>query len=182
MAKQRVLFDSRRFGITVTRLAHQLFENHGDFSQTCLIGIQPRGVFLADRIHRYLTKDLKLNVPFGKLDNTFYRDDFRTAEKQLTPSHTEMDFTVEGKTVVLVDDVMYTGRTIRAAMDALLDFGRPRKVELLVLVERRFSRELPIQPDYVGVYVDSIAEEKVRVEWKEQDGEDKIWIIPVNEK
>ena len=182
MARQRVLFDSRRFGITVTRLGHQLFENHGDFSQTCLVGIQPRGLFLAERIQRYLKSDLKLNVPFGKLDNTFYRDDFRTADKQLTPNHTEMDFTVEGKTVVLVDDVMYTGRTIRAAMDALLDFGRPKKVELLVLVERRFSRELPIQPDYVGVYVDSIAEEKVRVKWKEQDGEDLILIVPVKDE
>jgi pyrimidine operon attenuation protein / uracil phosphoribosyltransferase len=182
VARQRVLFDSQRFGITVTRLGHQLFENHGDFSQSCLVGIQPRGVFLAERIHRYLTKQLKLNVPFGKLDNTFYRDDFRSGDKQLTPNQTDMDFTVEGKSVVLVDDVMYTGRTIRAAMDALLDFGRPRKVELLVLVERRFSRELPIQPDYVGVYVDSIAEEKVRVEWKEQGTEDKIWIVPVKDE
>lgn len=177
---QRVLFDTQRFNITVTRLSHQLLENHGDFANACIVGIQPRGVFLAQRIHNYLSKLLKRDIAFGKLDNTFYRDDFRSSDKQLTPSQTEMNFTVENKTVILVDDVMYTGRTIRAAMDALLDFGRPKKVELLVLVERRFSRELPIQPDYVGLYVDSIAEEKVRVDWKEQGDDDKIVMVPIN--
>ena len=179
--QQRVLFDTQRFHITVTRLSHQLLENHGDFANACIVGIQPRGVFLAQRVHQYLSKQLKQNIAFGKLDNTFYRDDFRSSEKQLMPSQTEMGFTVEDKTVILVDDVMYTGRTIRAAMDALLDFGRPKKVELLVLVERRFSRQLPIQPDYVGLYVDSIAEERVRVDWKELGGDDKIWMVPIKE-
>ena len=126
--QQRVLFDTQRFHITVTRLSHQLLENHGDFANACIVGIQPRGVFLAERVHQYLSKKLKQNIDFGKLDNTFYRDDFRSSEKQLMPSQTEMDFTVEDKTVILVDDVMYTGRTIREAMDALLDFGRPKKV------------------------------------------------------
>ena len=175
------MFDTQRFNITVTRLSHQLLENHGDFSAACIVGIQPRGVFLAERIHKYISKQLNANVLFGKLDNTFYRDDFRTSDTQLMPRATEMDFTVANKTVVLVDDVMYTGRTIRAAMDALLDFGRPEKVELLVLVERRFQRQLPIQPDYVGLYVDSMAEEKVRVDWKEQGGDDKIWMVPLKD-
>jgi pyrimidine operon attenuation protein/uracil phosphoribosyltransferase len=125
-----------------------------------------------------LQKILNQPIEFGRLDNTFYRDDFRSANKPLSPHTTDINFLIENKNVVLIDDVMFTGRTIRAAMDALLDFGRPAKVELMVLVERRFCRQLPIQPDYVGLYVDSMEEEKVRVDWKENGGEDKIWIVP----
>jgi pyrimidine operon attenuation protein/uracil phosphoribosyltransferase len=181
LMKSRIILDTKRFQITVKRLCHQLIENHANFSNSCIVGIQPRGVFLAERIHQNVTRILKRDIDFGKLDNTFYRDDFRSSEKQLTPRQTEIDFLVENKNVILVDDVMHTGRTIRAAMEALLDYGRPKKVELMVLVERRFSRQLPIQPDYVGLSVDSMQEEKVRVEWKEDGGEDKIWILPLNE-
>jgi pyrimidine operon attenuation protein / uracil phosphoribosyltransferase len=179
--KSRIISDTRRFQITVTRLCHQIIENHGDFSDSCIIGIQPRGVFLAERIHKYITKILKKDIEFGKLDNTFYRDDFRSADKQLTPHESDITFSIENKKVLLVDDVMFTGRTIRAAMEALLDYGRPRKVELVVLVERRFSRQLPIQPDYVGFSVDTMKEEKVRVEWNEDGGEDKISIVPIKD-
>lgn len=176
--KPRLILDTKPFQITVQRLCHQLIENHGNFANTCIIGIQPRGVYLAQRLVAELKKVLKKDIEFGRLDNTFYRDDFRSADKPLSPHPTDIDFLIENKNVVLIDDVMFTGRTIRAAMDALLDFGRPAKVELMVLVERRFSRHLPIQPDYVGLYVDSMEEEKVRVEWKENGGEDKIWIVP----
>ena len=173
----RIILDTKRFQITIIRLCHQLIENHNNFSDSCIIGIQPRGVFLAKRIHDYITKHLKVEIEFGKLDNTFYRDDFRSGSKPLNPSETDIKFLVENKNVILIDDVMFTGRTIRAAIEALHDFGRPKKVELAVLVERRFSRHVPIQPDYVGLYVDSMKEEKVRVEWKENGGEDKIWIV-----
>ena len=110
----------------------------------------------------------------GNLDITFFRDDFRRREKPLIPSITNIDFSLENKKVILVDDVLYTGRTIRAGLDALLTFGRPSKVELLVLIDRRFRRDLPIQADYVGKMVDSLISERVSVEWEEIEGEDKI--------
>lgn len=176
--KSRIILDTKPFHITVQRLCQQLIENHNDFSNSCIIGIQPRGVYLAERLVQELNTYSKKSIEYGRLDNTFYRDDFRSANKPLSPHPTDIDFLIENKNVILIDDVMFTGRTIRAAMDALLDYGRPAKVELMVLVERRFSRELPIQPDYVGLYVDSMEQEKVRVDWKENGGEDKIWIVP----
>jgi pyrimidine operon attenuation protein/uracil phosphoribosyltransferase len=146
-----------------------------------LIGVQPRGIYVSNRINERL-KALKPNIAFdyGKLDITFYRDDFRRREKPLQASETELNFSIEGKKVVLVDDVLYTGRTIRAAMDALLDFGRPQQVELLVLIDRRYTRHLPIEANYVGKKIDSIASEVVRVEWHDQDGADKVWILTTN--
>lgn len=175
--QSRLISDSKKFNLTLDRLCHQLIENHSDFSHSVIIGIQPRGVFVAERIIAKLKNILKgKEILSGKLDPTFYRDDFRRTEEQLTPKHTSIDFLVENKKVILIDDVLYTGRTVRAAMDALLDFGRAEKVELLVLVDRRFTRHLPIQSDYVGFTVDSIVSDKVKVEWKETDGEDRIWI------
>lgn len=180
--QRRIILDSKTFALTLERLCRQLIENHGDFSNSVLIGVQPRGILLSGRIQARLSELLKKKIIYGVLDPTFYRDDFRTSNQQLTPKQTSIDFSVENKKVILVDDVLYRGRTIRAAMDALLDFGRPQKVELLVLVDRRYSRDLPIQPDYVGKTIDSISSEKVKVEWKEKDGNDKIWIIPKEEK
>jgi pyrimidine operon attenuation protein/uracil phosphoribosyltransferase len=113
-------------------------------------------------------------VQCGNLDITFYRDDFRRREKPLIPSITNIDFSIENKRVILVDDVLYTGRTIRSGLDALLTFGRPSKVELLVLIDRRYSRDLPIQADYIGKTVDTLISERVSVEWKETEGEDKV--------
>jgi pyrimidine operon attenuation protein/uracil phosphoribosyltransferase len=113
-------------------------------------------------------------IQCGNLDITFYRDDFRRREKPIIPSITNIDFSIENKRVILVDDVLYTGRTIRSGLDALLTFGRPSKVELLVLIDRRFSRDLPLQPDYVGKTVDTLISERVSVEWKETEGEDKV--------
>jgi pyrimidine operon attenuation protein/uracil phosphoribosyltransferase len=177
----RVILDSKKFALTIDRLCFQLIENHHDFENTVIIGVQPRGIHLSNRINsrlRALKKGLEFN--YGKLDITFYRDDYRTREKPLSPSAMEINFSIQDKKVVLVDDVLYTGRTIRSAMDALLDFGRPSSVELLALIDRRFTRHLPIQADYVGKTVDTIASELVRVEWKEQDGEDKVWILTTN--
>lgn len=181
--KPRIIIDSKHFEITVTRLCYQLIEVHNDFSETVIIGLQPRGIFLAKRIQKKLTeilnassgKDKKTEVKCGSLDITFYRDDFR--QKELVPNSTDMDFDIENKNVVLVDDVLYTGRTIRAGLDAMLAFGRPKDVELLVLVDRRWSRHLPIQAKYVGRTIDSIASEKVRVEWKETDGADRVTLL-----
>lgn len=175
-SSRRILLDKKRLDITLNRLCHQLLENHDDFTDTVIVGLQPRGVFLSRRIGEKLKKLLGKELRIGELDVTFYRDDFRRREI-VTPSATRMDFTVEGKKVVLVDDVLFTGRTIRAGMDALIDFGRPQKVELLVLVDRRYSRHLPIEPDYIGIQVDTITTEKVRVQWEETESEEGIWLF-----
>ncbi len=172
------LLDGQKFQITIQRLCHQLIENHNDFSESVIIGIQPRGIYLAKRITDELHQLLpKASITHGNLDITFFRDDIRT-NKDLPPaSSTQIDFMIEDKRVVLVDDVLWTGRTIRAALDALLAFGRPKKVELLVLVDRRFSRQLPIEPDYIGMQVDSVDSQKVIVCWKETDQKDQITLI-----
>ena len=130
--------------------------------------MQPRGIFLSDKIVEEIKKELPdLKIQYGKLDITFYRDDIR---KELhIANRTDIPFSIEGRKVVLIDDVLYTGRTIRAALDALLDFGRPEKVELCVLIDRRFSRQFPIQPDYVGKSIDSIVSQKVKVEWNKNE-------------
>ena len=178
----RVILDSKKFSLTIDRLCYQLIENHKDFADTALIGIQPRGIRLSNRIHQRL-KEIQpgVNVKYGILDITFYRDDFRRGEKVHIANDTTIDFSIEGKNVVLVDDVLYTARTVRAAFDALLGFGRPAKVELLALIDRRLSREMPIQPTYVGKTIDAIESEHVKVDWKEIDGEDKVAILPKKE-
>ena len=162
--------------ITIKRLAHQILENNSDLDNTVLIGLQPRGIYLSDQVVAAIKKEVPgLPVQYGKLDITFYRDDIR---KELHIAHqTDIPFSIEGKKVVLIDDVLYTGRTIRAALDALLDFGRPEKVELCVLIDRRFSRQFPIQPDYVGKSIDSIISQKVKVYWKEKDGKEEVAIL-----
>jgi len=176
MAAAKVLLSEKNFEVTLTRLSHQLIEIHNSFENTVIIGLQPRGVFLAKRLHEQLTALTKnKNIALGDLDITFYRDDFR--QKELVPSKTNIPFLIEDKNVVLVDDVLFTGRTIRAGLDALLAFGRPKQVELLVLIDRRFSRHLPIQPNYVGKSIDSIASQQVKVDWKELDGRDKVTIV-----
>ncbi len=172
----RILLEKTKFDITVKRLCHQLIEVHNDFGDTVIIGLQPRGIFLARRIQKELQSILKnKKVHCGELDITFYRDDFR--KKELIPNRTNIDFIIEDKNVVLIDDVLFTGRTIRAGLDAMLAFGRPKDVELLVLVDRRLSRHVPIQAKYIGITIDSIASQNVKVEWKESDGKDKITLL-----
>jgi pyrimidine operon attenuation protein/uracil phosphoribosyltransferase len=175
---QKVLLTSKEVNIILHRLACQLIENHLDFSNSVLIGIQPRGVSLAERLKIILETEYNIkNISLGFLDITFFRDDFRRGEKQLEANKTQIDFLVEDKKVVFIDDVLFTGRSIRAALTAIQSFGRPAEIELLVLIDRRFSRHLPIQPDYRGRQVDVINDEKVKVCWKEKDGEDAVYLI-----
>ncbi|EFK58936.1 bifunctional pyr operon transcriptional regulator/uracil phosphoribosyltransferase PyrR [Sphingobacterium spiritivorum] len=176
--KQSILLDGPKFQITIKRLCQQLIENHGDFSNAALVGIQPRGTYLAKRLSKELEIMLGHPVPTGILDITFFRDDFRReGSNPLLANSTEIDFIVEGKNVIFIDDVLWTGRTIRSAMDAIQAFGRAKRIELLVLVDRRFSRQIPIEPDYIGIQVDSIDSQKVAVNWEEVDGMDSITLL-----
>ena len=170
------LFSAGKLRVTILRLCHELIENYGDFSDTVVLGMQPRGVFLGRRLIQQLCGLTRCNVPYGELDVTFYRDDFRRRGQPIQPNSTQVDFLIEGKRVILIDDVLYTGRTVRAAMDAMLAYGRPASVELLVLVDRRRSRELPVEASYTGIVVDSVANERVHVELKEAGGEDEVYI------
>lgn len=164
----KTILNKYQLQITIERLAYQLIENYVELESVVLIGIQPRGIFLADKIHNQLRKiNPDQTIKYGKLDITFYRDDIRKELHQ--PNQTDILFSLEEKNVILIDDVLHTGRTIRAALDALLAFGRPKKVELCVLINRRFSRQLPIQPDYCGKSIDSIISQKVIVEWDKEE-------------
>ena len=174
---EKQIVSSEQFGIMIERLAHQLIENHGDFSNTILVGIQPRGVEFAERILEKLNQISNNSIQSGNLDITFFRDDFGRRDNPIEAQELDMNVSVEGKRVVLIDDVLFTGRSIRSAMDALLSFGRPKQVELMVLIDRRLTRHLPIQPNYVGRTVDTILEEKVIVRWKSSQSEDKIILI-----
>ena len=174
---KKVLLNSKEIEIILHRLACQLIENHNDFSETVLIGLQPRGSFLAKRLAHILTDVYKIkNIHLGLLDITFYRDDFRRRDEPLEATNTQIDFLIENKNVVLIDDVLFSGRSVRAALTAIQSYGRPENVELLVLIDRRFSRHLPIQPTYKGRQVDAINEEKVIVHWKEINSIDAIYI------
>lgn len=175
--KEKKLLGSEEIQLILHRLACQLIENHQQFENAVLIGLQPRGIFLANRLLKILKDEYQLeNIKYGKLDITFYRDDFRRSQKILQANQTEINFVVEDKDVILVDDVLYTGRSIRAALTGIQSFGRPNHTELLTLVDRRFSRHLPIQPDYNGKQVDVINQQRVEVKWKEQHGEDAVYI------
>jgi pyrimidine operon attenuation protein / uracil phosphoribosyltransferase len=172
----KTILNEQQLDLTIQRLTHQLLEDHLDLENTVLIGIQPRGVFFSNRIVEKLKAQVDpAQVRYGKLDITFYRDDVRQRLHEL--NQTDIPFSIEGKSVVLIDDVLWTGRTIRAALDALLDFGRPSKVELCVLVDRRFTRQLPIQADYIGRRIDSMLTQKVKVYWKEKDGKDEVTLL-----
>lgn len=175
---QKVLLTAKEVTVILHRLACQLIEKHLDFSDTILVGIQPRGVFLAERLKEILEKDYQTPaIQLGYLDITFFRDDFRRTDKPLEASKTNINFIVENKKVIFIDDVLFTGRSIRSALTAIQSFGRPSEIELLVLIDRRFSRNLPIQPDYRGRQVDAINNEKVKVSWKENEGEDGVYLI-----
>jgi pyrimidine operon attenuation protein/uracil phosphoribosyltransferase len=175
---QKLLLHATELDLILNRLACQLIENHDTFENTALIGLQPRGTFLLKRLATLLKKSYHIkNLETGLLDITFYRDDFRRGDEPLKANTTQIDFLVEGKKVVIVDDVLYTGRSIRAALTALQSFGRPASVELLTLIDRRFSRHLPIQPDYNGRQVDAIGNQKVKVCWLENDGEDAVYLL-----
>ena len=180
---QITLIDSKLLNLILDRLCYQLIENHNDFSQSVIIGLQPRGVFLAEHIvERLRVIQPKSTILYGVLDPTFYRDDFRIAHKPLTGHRTDIQFSLENKQVVLIDDVLFSGRTIRAGLEGLLEFGRPQKVELLTLIDRRFTRELPIEPNYIGKSIDSYDNQKVKVMWKKDGGEDKVLLLTESDK
>ena len=175
---QKVLLNHNEVNIILHRLACQLVEKHSNFSNTVLVGLQPRGKFLANRLKDLLKSEYNISeLESGFLDITFYRDDFRRTTKVLKASTTEMNCIVDDKKVVFIDDVLYTGRSIRAALTAIQSYGRPSSIELLILIDRRFSRHLPIQPDYRGRQVDAIDNEKVIVNWKELHGEDAVYLL-----
>ncbi|MDH5475362.1 MAG: bifunctional pyr operon transcriptional regulator/uracil phosphoribosyltransferase PyrR [Cyclobacteriaceae bacterium] len=176
--QKRLILDSHLLDITISRLSQQLIENHSNFDNSVIIGLQPKGPFLADLIHKKLEQETGHQIDKGYLDTTFHRDDFRRREVPVRANETKIDFIIEDKNVVIVDDVLYTGRSVRAAMDAMMAFGRPEKVELLVLVDRRYSRDLPIAPDYVGKSVNTLDTQKVLVELEGQGFEqNKIWLV-----
>jgi pyrimidine operon attenuation protein/uracil phosphoribosyltransferase len=181
LMEKQIILNEQQFNLTLKRLSHQLIEIHNQFDDTILIGLQPRGIHLLAHLKKFLDETLAREVRCGNLDITFYRDDFRRREKPLIPSVTNIDFSIEKKRVVLIDDVLYTGRTIRSGLDALLAFGRPSSVELLVLIDRRFRRELPIQADYVGKTVDTLTAERVSVEWKETEGKNQVILFTPTE-
>jgi len=172
----KTIMNEQQLALTIKRLSQQILENHLDLHNTVLIGMQPRGIYVSDRIVAEIKQEMAPEkVLYGKLDITFYRDDVRR-ELHLA-NKTEIPFSVEGRKVVLIDDVLYTGRTIRASMDALLTFGRPAKVELCILIDRRFSREVPIQADFVGRSIDTIITQRVKVLWKERDGKEEVILL-----
>lgn len=178
MNQKRLVLSSPLLEIVISRLCQELIENHGVFADSVLLGLQPRGIYLAERVARELSRTLGREVPLGYLDATFYRDDFRRRDTPLRPNTTNVPFLIEDKRVILIDDVMATGRMVRAALDAMSAFGRPRKVELLVLIDRRYNRDLPIKPDYVGQRVNTLESQRVLVEWTEQGAEtDRIWLM-----
>ena len=177
--QKRLLLDSQLLQITIQRLCQHLIENHNDFSSTVILGLQPRGVLLANRIQQGI-KDLEgHHVDVGYLDTTFHRDDFRRRDVPKKVSETRVPFLIEGKDLILVDDVLFTGRSVRAAMDAMISFGRPTKVELLVLIDRLHTRQLPIEANYVGKQVNTLASQYVKVGFKEHNGDDSIWLMNI---
>ncbi|WP_040670794.1 bifunctional pyr operon transcriptional regulator/uracil phosphoribosyltransferase PyrR [Nitritalea halalkaliphila] len=177
--QKRLILHEKRLALTLKRFCYQLIENHDDFENTVLLGLQPRGVVVLDRLVQDLEAITGKIIPNGRLDATFHRDDFRRRDLPLLANETKIDFLLEGKNVVLIDDVLYKGRSVRAAMDAMIAFGRPRKVELMVLIDRMYSRDYPIRPDYYGMQVNTLATEYVHVQWKGSSPdsiEDGIWI------
>lgn len=178
MPQKRLILNSPLLEIMTSRLCQQLIENHQDFANSVVMGLQPRGIYFAERVIAELREKTSQNIPLGYLDATFYRDDFRRRDSPLLPNKTNVPFLIEGKRVILIDDVLASGRMVRAALDAMTAFGRPKMIELMVLIDRRYNRELPIEPDYVGMKVSTLESQRVKVEWKEQGFDaDHIWMV-----
>ena len=177
-----IILNSKQFELTIKRLCYQLIENHGDFSNAVIIGLQPRGVFLANRLKDELMNLAQIDVQVGALDITFFRDDFRRTAQPKIPSVTNLDFSIENKNVIIVDDVLFTGRTVRAGMEACLTYGRPVAFEFMAFIDRRFQRNMPIQPNYIGKTVDTIDQEYVKVQWKENEESDCVLLYKKNEE
>ncbi len=175
--QKRLVLDQQQIAIILKRFCHQLIENHDNFENTVFLGLQPRGPIVLDKIVDLIEEISGQKVPYGYLDATFHRDDFRRRDLPLKANETKVNFLIEGKKVILIDDVLYKGRSVRAALDAMIAFGRPQKVELMVLVDRKYTRDYPIMPDYCGVKVNTLESQYVSVEWVENGFEkDSIWI------
>ena len=174
---KKVLLNSKKIDIILNRLVCQLVENHKDFNDTVLIGLQPRGTFLIEKILEIFKKKYPtIIINSGILDFTFFRDDFRRSKKTLKASSTQINFSIENKNVVLIDDVLFTGRSIKAAMSSMDSYGRPNSIELLVLIDRRYKREIPIQANYCGAKIDTFKGDKVNVVWNENSKKNVIYI------
>ena len=174
---KKILLDSKKIDLILNRLVCELVENHKDFNKTVLIGLQPRGTYLIEKILNIFKKKYpNINIKSGILDFTFFRDDFRRSEKTLKASSTQINFSIENKNVVLIDDVLFTGRSIKAAMSSIDSYGRPNSIELLVLIDRRYKREIPIQANYCGAKIDTFKGDKVNVVWSENSKKDVIYI------
>ncbi|MFA5090237.1 MAG: bifunctional pyr operon transcriptional regulator/uracil phosphoribosyltransferase PyrR [Candidatus Omnitrophota bacterium] len=176
MKEKARLLDKEALGRMLMRIAHEILEKNQDIEELCLVGIRNRGVYLAGRIASCIEKIEKKSIPVGILDITLYRDDLTLIAAQPVVRGTAIDFDVTGKVLILVDDVLYTGRTIRAALDALTDFGRPKIIQLAVLVDRG-HRELPIRADYVGKNIPTSLNESIEVRLDESDGKDEVVIM-----
>jgi len=179
MKIKATIIDEAGMNRTITRLAHEILEKHGGTENIAILGMRTRGEFLAKRIHGKIKEIDGADVNLGALDVTLYRDDFRTRLKQPEISVTDITFDLNGKDIILIDDVLYTGRTARSALDAIMDLGRPQTVRLCVLVDRG-HRELPIKGDFVGKNIPTSINEEVKVQMKEIDGEDAVYLIETN--
>lgn len=175
-----VILDSAALKRTIDRIAHEILETHEDNPNLAIVGIKTRGAYLAKRLAEKLKEFKGKQVPVGELGITFYRDDFKKASDQPIVQSTEISFDIEGKTIIIVDDVLQTGRTVRCALDELMDFGRPAKIELAVLIDRG-HRELPIRPDYVGKNIPTSARQLIRVNLSETDQKDEVLLENENE-
>lgn len=176
MKEKAKILDKDAINRALTRIAHEIVEKNKGVENLCLVGIRNRGVYLAQRLAGCIKNIEGDEVPCGALDITLYRDDLALASGQPLVRKTEIDFDINNKNLVLVDDVLYTGRTIRAALDALIDFGRPKSIQLAVLVDRG-HRELPVRADYAGKNIPTSKEERVEVRLQEADGVDEVVII-----
>ncbi|MCU0651358.1 MAG: bifunctional pyr operon transcriptional regulator/uracil phosphoribosyltransferase PyrR [Candidatus Omnitrophica bacterium] len=180
MKEKAKVLDKEALNRSIVRIAHEILEKNKGTEDLCLVGIRNRGAYLAKRLAERITEIEKAKVPVGVLDITLYRDDLTLIAQQPVVHKTEIDFDISEKTVVLVDDVLYTGRTIRAAMDALIDLGRPKSVQLAVLIDRG-HRELPIRADYAGKNIPTAKNETIEVRLSEVDGADEVVIIEKDE-
>lgn len=175
--QKKVFLNSNQIDIIINRLVCQLIENHTDFNDTVLIGLQPRGIYLLDKIIDVFSKKYtNKKIIHRNLDYTFFRDDFRRGEKTINPKSSNIDISIENKKIVLIDDVLFTGRSIRAAMSSIDSYGRPKSIELMVLIDRRFKRELPIEANYFGAKIDTIKGDKVSVIWGKEKDNDVVYI------
>lgn len=180
--QKRSILDSKQLNITLSRLCQELIENYSNFEDTVILGMQPRGILFASRIQERIKDLIKKEIELGQLDVTFYRDDFRRKSEPIKASSTEIPFLIENKHVILVDDVLFTGRSVRAALDAMIAFGRPKSVELMILINRKNSQELPIKPDYIGRTVNTMSSQRVKVDWDDNNKKNKVWLIDLEEE